>query len=196
MTEFAKGDGAGLNMDELYELFKQRAESISAVVHRVPDSAGALSLVRDVIAKKGVATVAAAVSPLVEGLALDQVEEVSVYTSGLRRRAEEAELGISEMDVAVAETGTLAQDATDADKRLVSMLPPVHIALVPTGKLVKTLRDALHLKAGSAPPVYYAFISGPSRTADIERVLTVGVHGPGELYVVFIDGTGGMARVD
>lgn len=177
---------------DLYKIFKERAESISARVYRVGDTAEALSVIEAIIRDTGATRVAAAITPLVEKLGLEQLKGISLYSHDLRRRAAEADIGISEMDLAVAETGTLVEDATDTDKRLVSMLPMVHVALVATDKLVESLRDALGLLSAGLS-AYCAFVSGPSRTADIERVLTIGVHGPGEVHVIFVDRTGGAA---
>ena len=90
----------------------------------------------------------------------------------------------------MADTGTLVQDATAADKRLVSTLPFIHVALIATSGLRADMPAWL---ADVQPDAigYLAMITGPSRTADIERVLTIGVHGPQRLIIVFVDQLGG-----
>jgi L-lactate dehydrogenase complex protein LldG len=109
-----------------------------------------------------------------------------------RERAAESAVGISEFDWAVADTGTLAQDATDVAKRLVSTLTETHLAIVRTGSI---LPDFATLLGRVAPERmrYLTCVTGPSRTADIERVLTIGVHGPERLVIVAIDEEGRMS---
>ncbi len=181
----------------LYDIFKTKAGLVSARVDRAADNTGAALKIKEIVLKAGAKKVAAAPSPLVDSLLPGGFgaagSDPVLYRRDLRRHAPDAEVGISAFDLAIAETGTLVQDATDLDSRLVSTLPPVHVALVPTDRIVPTLRDALELYGGNPDglPPYLAFISGPSRTADIERVLTIGVHGPAELYIIFIDGPGG-----
>ena len=105
-------------------------------------------------------------------------------------KIEQAEMGISEFQLGIAELGSLFQDASGLHKRLVSMLPPVHLALLRTSSLVETFAHALEaieeMYNGQIPP-YLSFITGPSKTADIERELTIGVHGPETLIIIFID---------
>jgi L-lactate dehydrogenase complex protein LldG len=121
---------------------------------------------------------------LVAALA-EQGVEVILETG---RGAERAALGVTEADLGVAETGSLYQDATSLVLRMASMLPPVHVAVLPTDRIVATLEEALpYVMIRGQPPAYAAFITGPSRTADIERVLTIGVHGPAELHILCID---------
>ncbi|MDD4870885.1 MAG: lactate utilization protein, partial [Kiritimatiellae bacterium] len=103
-----------------------------------------------------------------------------------RETASAAKIGISQMEWAIADTGTLVQDATAFEQRLVSSLPEIHIALIASNKIVPDLATALsRISPGNAG--YLTFITGPSRTADIERVLTIGVHGPERLIIVFVD---------
>lgn len=184
--------------DCLYEEFKRNAEAISARVYRVTGSSGAALKIAGIVKETGAKKVVLASSTLVESLGLDQVfneTAPALYRQELRLHAADADLGISGMDLAIAETGTLVQDATDLNSRLVSMLPPVHIALVLTDRLAASLRDVLvqYNSRLNALPRYLTFVSGPSRTADIERVLTIGVHGPGELHIIFMDRPGGEA---
>lgn len=185
----------------LYEEFKMQAEAVSAVVERAPDIEAARRLVADITAKKcaagetGAPSAVAAPSRLIDQLSpekLTALSGVTFYTGDLRRHAASAGVGLSSFDLAVAETGSLVQDATRIDQRLVSTLPPVHIAVLYTSSLAPSLRAALARFAADLPalPSYVSFITGPSRTADIERVLTIGVHGPGELYIIFVDGAG------
>jgi L-lactate dehydrogenase complex protein LldG len=111
-----------------------------------------------------------------------------------REAAAESRVGISEMEWALADTGTVVQDATDPALRLVSTLPEIHVALLPADRILPGLADVLpKLDPGGAP--YISFITGPSRTADIERVLTIGAHGPVRLVVVVHDGAAAGGEV-
>jgi L-lactate dehydrogenase complex protein LldG len=103
-----------------------------------------------------------------------------------RDLAADAKVGISQMEWALANTGTLVQSADEVDKRLVSTLPLLHIAVVSTAGLLPDLPAVLS-RVDPRKSSYIAFITGPSRTADIERVLTIGVHGPERLIIVMVD---------
>ena len=95
------------------------------------------------------------------------------------------DVGITTAQAAIAETGTLVLDSADECHRLVSLVPPVHIAIVDASRIVRTLGEALNLlRDGKEISPAVTFITGPSRTADIELTLTIGVHGPQELYVI------------
>lgn len=182
----------------IYEAFVNSARVLGTEVYRAGSPAAGGQLIARLIQEAGAQKVALAPAPLLDALAAEKAVAASgaalLTAGGVRRRAEEADLGITAFDLAVAETGTLVQDATDLDRRLISMLPPVHLAVVPTDGLVDTLRHAVERLAAGGVPGYLAFVSGPSRTADIERVLTIGVHGPGRVMVVFVDREGGSAQ--
>ena len=95
------------------------------------------------------------------------------------------DVGISTAQAAIAETGTLVLVSEDERHRLVSLVPPVHIAIVDASRICETLGEALALlRRRNEMSRAVTFVTGPSRTADIELTLTVGVHGPQELYVI------------
>jgi L-lactate dehydrogenase complex protein LldG len=99
------------------------------------------------------------------------------------------DVGITTAQTAIAETGTLVLDSARERHRLISLVPPVHIAIVDAASIFQTLGEALafiHHDGDVSPAV--TFITGPSRTADIELTLTIGVHGPQELYVIVNEG--------
>lgn len=99
------------------------------------------------------------------------------------------DVGISTAQAAIAETGTLMLDSEAERHRLVSLVPPVHIAIVEAANICLTLGEALAAAGqGSSVSPTITFITGPSRTADIELTLAIGVHGPQELYVVVNEG--------
>jgi L-lactate dehydrogenase complex protein LldG len=101
----------------------------------------------------------------------------------------EFDAGISTVQAAIAETGTLVLDSARERHRFVSLVPPVHIAIVDAQTIFQTLGEALafvHQNNDVSPAV--TFITGPSRTADIELTLAIGVHGPQELYVIINEG--------
>ena len=97
------------------------------------------------------------------------------------------DVGVTAAQAAIAETGTLVLESESERHRLVSLLPPVHIAIIKAEDICLTLGDALrYVRRGGESGTSRAitFITGPSRTADIELTLTIGVHGPKELYVI------------
>ena len=101
----------------------------------------------------------------------------------------EIDIGITTAQAAIAETGTLVLDSSRERNRLISLVPPVHIAIVEAPNIYATLGEALSfLQSDNEISPVVTFITGPSRTADIELTLAIGVHGPQELYVVIYDG--------
>ena len=95
------------------------------------------------------------------------------------------DVGISTAQAAIAETGTLVLESESERHRLVSLVPPVHIAIVNAADICLTLGEALAaVGRGTDLSPTITLITGPSRTADIEMTLTIGVHGPQELYVI------------
>ncbi|MEW6663107.1 MAG: LutC/YkgG family protein [Bacillota bacterium] len=186
-----------MDKEQLYGRFKEKAELVSAEVYRVTSVAQAFGLVEELYHQFGLryggpVKTAVVCPPWLES---DQLTEAVIAGRGeilasISEEGEKALVGIAAADWAIAETGTLVQDATDVYLRMATTLPLISIIFANTTSLVPDLSSALSRYAGDMPG-HLAFITGPSRTADIERVLTIGVHGPERLIVIFIDGEGG-----
>lgn len=95
------------------------------------------------------------------------------------------EVGVTMAQWGIAAAGTLVLQGGEERHRLLSLLPPVHIALLPASRLLATLGEALKLLPRPLPAAV-TFVTGPSRTADIELQLVIGVHGPRQLHVVLL----------
>ena len=116
-------------------------------------------------------------------------DEVKLIRNNLRNTLDGIDVGCTYADFGIAETGTLVIHSTGEDLRLATMISDIHIAILPVSCIKK---DATALLADLAllmenPANFTAFITGPSRTADIERVLAIGVHGPLELHILLIE---------
>ena len=103
-----------------------------------------------------------------------------------------AAAGITAVDYALAETGTLAVSSDEPGALLVSLLPPVHIAVVRRSQIYSSLDEVINglseqLSLNQTGGRSVSFITGPSRTSDVELVLSIGVHGPKELHVILLD---------
>ncbi len=96
-----------------------------------------------------------------------------------KRRVAECELGVTGVDAALPETGTLLLRSSPERPRVVSLLPRVHLAILTPAALRADLHQAF---AEVKHDGYCVMITGPSRTSDIELTLTLGVHGPKSLY--------------
>ena len=103
----------------------------------------------------------------------------------LRAVCASADIGITSVDYALADTGTLVMLSTPSEARMISLLPPAHIAVVPAGRLLSGLDELFSLLPNPADiSSSMVLITGPSRTGDIEQILVRGVHGPGRITVV------------
>ncbi len=96
----------------------------------------------------------------------------------------QAQAGITRAFAGVAETGSIVQLSSAGNPNAVSLLPPVHIAVLDSSRIYKNLPQILRMEEVQKSSAV-TIISGPSRTADIEMTLTIGVHGPREM-IVFI----------
>ena len=110
----------------------------------------------------------------------------------LRGQIIRSDIGITGADYAVAETGSVVVMPRKGLSRLVSVVPPIHLALVRAQDVVESLDDVFlfrrleYYRNGNDMGSYLNFITGPSRTADIEQTLVVGVHGPKEVHMVLL----------
>ncbi|UCH95427.1 MAG: lactate utilization protein [Candidatus Aminicenantes bacterium] len=179
--------------ENFYECFKTKAEELTVKVLRAASSKQAADLILRQIHRLKVQRVASTPLTLVDDKELETNACSAQLDFSLHlhpAEIEQADMGISEFDFGIAQLGCIVQDASDLHTRLVSMLPPIHLALLPTSALVETFAEALEViektYKGNIPP-YLSFITGPSKTADIERELTIGVHGPEKLIILCID---------
>ena len=176
----------------MYEQFKARAEGVSAEVYRFETKALALDFIVGFLQREGIAdepqsNALWADCPFLDGIDRQALGDIAGLKFEVTRElAADARFGISQMGWALADTGTLVQDSTAIEQRLVSSLSSIHIALVPTAGLLPDLPTLL-TRIDPGESGYIAMITGASRTADIERVLTIGVHGPERLIIVFVD---------
>lgn len=177
------------------EQFGTRLEAVGGEWCVLPNRAAArdavLAILRDAAARR----VAISDAPLVRAVVSGGGASASFEFLEAPSRTElfEADAGISCAQWAIAESGTLILESNEERHRLVSLVPPIHIALVPTSRLCGTLGDALGRIRGEgrAPKSRsITFVTGPSRTADIEQMLVLGVHGPQSLFVIFVQDEG------
>lgn len=102
-----------------------------------------------------------------------------------REEQARAEVGLTGCDAAIAETGSLVLFSGKGRSRAVSLLPPLHVAVVRPNDVYSTMGEFFAASAErQAAAACCTVITGPSRTADIELTLTLGVHGPGRVVVV------------
>lgn len=194
-----RDDGADLSRNEgnsLVGLFSENLEAVDGhcvVAHGELEIVHALKSIIGELQKTKLRARRIALSDdaMVERLArliAAEVDEIAVAPDAAALFG--YDVGITRVQAAIAETGTLVLDAARERHRLVSLLPPVHIAIVDASQICLTLGEALSvLRRGTeevSPTI--TFVTGPSRTADIELTLAIGVHGPQELYVVVNDG--------
>lgn len=116
-------------------------------------------------------------------------QNILCVKDGLREHLGGLDIGFTVCDAGIADTGTLVLDSNAEETRIATMMAEIHVAAVRTSDIVQTLFD---IEEAFGPmlakqPSYTAFITGASRTADIERVLALGVHGPLELHILLLE---------
>ena len=113
---------------------------------------------------------------------------IAVQTDARDETLFSVDAGITGVECAVAETGTLVCQSGSGRVRGGSLIPPLHVALVNAAQIVPDLYDCLaRFGGGSDLPANVNMITGPSKTADIEGILVTGVHGPREVHVILVE---------
>lgn len=137
---------------------------------------------------------------MIAGLGSDECEELAdvyaeinksfkvyTYKFDIVKNKNELDIGITLGEFGVGETGSICVDNYAYEARLASMLPPVNIIFMPKNCIVNNMQDAFDVLAKVFWKGYSGFVTGPSRTSDIERVLTLGVHGPSRVILFAIE---------
>jgi L-lactate utilization protein LutC len=112
----------------------------------------------------------------------------NVKVEELKKIISDSDIAISFADYLIAESGTLVMLSSRAEARMLSILTPINIVIADSSKILPNLQELLDFLSkefgDKIPHSAVIFITGPSRTADIEKILIIGVHGPRELYVI------------
>ena len=182
---------------DLVARFAERLAAVGGRAHGPLPVEGALELLVGLCRERaGEAAVALSTGdPLVEKLGvaerladggLDVLTPDDVFW---RERLAEAGVGVTGAVAAVAASGTVGVACSVGAPRATSLVPPAHICLVFLGTMVDDLAEALRRCGPTAGdlPSGLVWVSGPSRSADLELILTVGVHGPGSVDVIVVD---------
>ncbi|WP_051694010.1 LutC/YkgG family protein [Desulfohalovibrio reitneri] len=203
--------------DEMLRTFTAKAEAVSCVVEEVPSMAKAFDYVVDLCGKKEackllISGCEEALSKKAEGLCeTKQAKLVAApnlnkkdfgslkkkcndngfvcIDEGMRDHLAGTDIGVALCQGGIADTGTVILDSDSEETRLATMISEIFVAVVPKSKLFANTYEAEDVvsKLIGKDPSYTAFITGASRTADIERVLALGVHGPLEMHVLLLD---------
>ncbi|MDQ7849033.1 MAG: LUD domain-containing protein [Armatimonadota bacterium] len=170
---------------DLLGVFVRRAEELGVGVHRLDDPGQLVAAVARLC--EGRRTY---VEPALHdlGAALGELGVPLVYWD----RVAEAEVGVAGADYGIAESATLVLLARADRPRSASLLPPVHVALLREDRVLPDLFGLVERLDGL--PAALVLTSGPSRSADIEMSLAVGVHGPGIVHVVLLPPVGQEGR--
>jgi L-lactate dehydrogenase complex protein LldG len=177
---------------KLVATLKEKAAAVQVVVTQVPSLQAAFAYATRITKEQSGATIAApgwdaeSRALLTAGC---QRAGLELLGENLRERAAAIHTGLTRADWGIADTGTLVLDSSSEDLRLATMLCETHVAVLPLSRLRATAADLEKemVLLMASPPNYLAFITGASRTADIERVLTLGVHGPLELHLLLLE---------
>lgn len=175
-----------------WDAFAENAKAASAEIHCVKDLAAAAAEVQKIAEELGAKEVVVAGDDSDEGIAgackalTDSGRTVYRDKFEVAEHAPKADLGLSRAEFGVGETGSVVVDTYSYEARVVGMLPIAHIVLLDASCLTETVTTAFQVMSKVFQKGYLGFITGPSRTADIERVLSLGVHGPHRFFIVAI----------
>lgn len=177
------GSSAEANEEQRVKRFLDELAALEVDCFIEQDEKSLRERLRSVVSGKIVLSWDSSALPYNAGSVLEN--ESVVLGSDSREKQAQAEIGVTGCDAAIAETGSLVLVPGPGKPRTASLLPFVHIALVERSRLYGTMGDFF---AGESAVIHTTphvnIVTGPSRTADIELNLTLGVHGPGKVIVI------------
>jgi len=191
------------SVSELIARFTQEATAVRAQVYRMSDKLQLVARIGEICRAVGATEVALSDSGFIAEMNLPEqlaAQGFSVFApaaastdhENMVARLANCSVGLTAADYAIAETGTIVLSSDEQNALLVSLLPPVHIAMVRASQIAASL-DEVITRIGEErigrPDASRSvtLITGPSRTSDVELVLSIGVHGPKELHVIIVD---------
>ena len=197
--------------EEVLSKFEAELTRVAGVAHRAANRSELEELLRVILHQARAESIVLSRNPLLKQLGLEKLlrdwkKGVAVWPAPSDRGTIEeaardafgkasfaAGVGITGVEFALAETGSLVVTSWTEGAQLASLAPPVHVALYRRKQLVATLDEVLERIGLACQPGKDAwgrsivFITGTSRTADIEQILIRGVHGPGEVHAVLVE---------
>ena len=185
--------------DKIVQQFQEKHESLAGLVHLVSGVSEAVEKVVSILQEKEAGKVAMAELPEEFGQNFEQkcaengmeLMKPPFNNADLPQAFDSIQAGISWAAFAIAETGAIVEFTTDDSLRLVTALPLVHISVLYASDLILTLKEAAspirNFFRDNSLNANVSFISGPSRTADIEMRLILGVHGPAETHAIIVN---------
>jgi L-lactate dehydrogenase complex protein LldG len=199
--------------EELLPKFEAELTKVAGIAHRAASRQGLEETLQTILSHAKATSVVLSRNPLLAELDLEARlrawgQSVTVWqtpgggdspgaeATSLRAFADAsfaAAVGITGVEYALAETGSLVVTSLTEGAQLASLAPPVHVALYRRSQLVASLDEVLERLAVAShgglalPGRSVVFITGTSRTADIEQILIRGVHGPGEVHAILVE---------
>ncbi|HKI82513.1 MAG TPA: lactate utilization protein [Pseudodesulfovibrio sp.] len=203
--------------EDLYQLFEEKAGLVSAKVTSIASEDDALKYVINLCGEKEACQLLASgceadLSDKAEALCDTKQKKViaapglnedlykklatqakkagfECIDKGMRDHLAGVDIGFTYAEYGIADTGTLMLDCPSEELRLATMLCEFHVCVLPKSKIKANTYavEKMMLTRMKKTPDYLAFITGASRTADIERVLALGVHGPLELHILLLE---------
>ena len=177
---------------DLTDRFVEKAGSVAAEIHTDPPDA----VIAEVIGRYEIESFMSWDLDRIDGLEWlpDGLERVATETPrGVEGRAEhnarymDVKLGITGAEAAFAETGTIVVRSGPGRPRMASLVPLVHVAVLRRDRIFRSASHwAADPSARMAEGSNVVFITGPSKTADIESIVTRGIHGPKHLHIVLV----------
>lgn len=190
---------SGADQEARVQKFAEELTAVGARVFLAHTGEGVHRYITEVIDRHSARRVALSATPILAELGIETLIRAShgeiirpprapssLELQEYKRRLMEADLGITGAAFGLAESGTLVLLTSETEGRLASLLPPVHLAVLDASHIFPGVAEFIIEAHSSLRSSDIIFITGPSRTADIELTLTVGVHGPKELYVVVL----------
>ena len=194
------------NRDELVKTFKMECELLSGKVYMARPGDEASQSLLSIIRETGAERIIKWDSSLLNRLGIDRLlessgaQDISLNQKDISNKMDQndhiealsrADIGISGADYGLADTGTLVLRTSFAQDRSTTLLPPVHVAIIESANILAgsddlIVRLLLDLEENGEPDSCLTLITGPSRTADIELNLVLGIHGPKDLRVIIV----------
>jgi L-lactate utilization protein LutB len=192
---------------QLVEQFKASVSMTGAILYQARDAQDAREYILKLAQERNVQSAVKSKSAIAHAIHLtehlqkaginitdtDPNSIINAANDTLRQKCINADLGISEADIAIAETGTLVLIGNQGNARLVAVLPRIHLTLVNGQNLVETLDDASARIKSLSPrntkrkmPAYVTYLTGRNTTADIPGAIFARAQGPAEEHVVLL----------